>query len=197
MKHSPGSQKRYYRQNKEILLEKAVLYRQSHREELRLKAAEIRKTYSHPCPDCGKLVKSNAARCHSCAAKILNAPRKVIYSPCIDCGGVVSRGRGLRCRKCCAKARRKIQRLDGKHQTIQGYIKIGGVEEHRMVWEQANGLLPKGFVIHHINGRRDDNRLKNLIALPKDKHHYALLMQSKDKRIQELEGLLMQQRQLI
>ena len=35
------------------------------------------------------------------------------------------------------------------------------------------------------------------IALPKGKHHYALLMQSKEKRIQELEALLNNQGQLI
>jgi hypothetical protein len=34
--------------------------------------------------------------------------------------------------------------------------------EHRYVWEQANGKIPKGMQIHHINGIKDDNRLENL-----------------------------------
>ncbi len=34
--------------------------------------------------------------------------------------------------------------------------------EHRWVWTQANGDIPKGMVIHHINGNRSDNRLSNL-----------------------------------
>lgn len=36
------------------------------------------------------------------------------------------------------------------------------VYEHRYVWEQYNGKMPKGFHIHHINGIKDDNRIENL-----------------------------------
>ena len=35
-------------------------------------------------------------------------------------------------------------------------------KEHRWVWEQANGKIPKGMQIHHINGDKKDNRLANL-----------------------------------
>jgi hypothetical protein len=34
--------------------------------------------------------------------------------------------------------------------------------EHRRVWEDANGPIPPGHVIHHINEVRTDNRLENL-----------------------------------
>ena len=34
--------------------------------------------------------------------------------------------------------------------------------EHRYVWTQAHGEIPKGMVIHHINGIKTDNRLENL-----------------------------------
>lgn len=34
--------------------------------------------------------------------------------------------------------------------------------EHRYVWTQAHGEIPKGMCIHHINGKRYDNRLENL-----------------------------------
>ena len=34
--------------------------------------------------------------------------------------------------------------------------------EHRYVWTQANGEIPKGMQIHHINGNKKDNRLENL-----------------------------------
>jgi len=156
----------------------------------------FRERHKHPCMDCGKPITVNAIRCKSCAAKIVNLPRKK-QRFCLDCGKLLSRNRGLRCLRCNAKSKRKIQRLDGKCQTAQGYIKVGQKEEHRVIWEQFNGSLPEDFVVHHINGKRDDNRIKNLIALPKNKHHYALLMQSKDKRIQELEALLKQQGQLI
>ena len=33
---------------------------------------------------------------------------------------------------------------------------------HHAVWEEANGPLPEGYEIDHINGVRSDNRLENL-----------------------------------
>jgi len=33
---------------------------------------------------------------------------------------------------------------------------------HIHVWEQANGPIPDGYEVDHINGQRDDNRLENL-----------------------------------
>jgi len=59
--------------------------------------------------------------------------------------------------------------------SVDGYIYISGPNgyqpEHRFIWEQAHGKLNKGMVVHHINGLRTDNRLENLIALPKRKHN--------------------------
>ena len=34
--------------------------------------------------------------------------------------------------------------------------------EHRYVWEQTHGNIPNDMQIHHINGKKDDNRLENL-----------------------------------
>ena len=34
--------------------------------------------------------------------------------------------------------------------------------EHRKVWQEANGEIPKGMHIHHINANKLDNRLENL-----------------------------------
>ena len=33
---------------------------------------------------------------------------------------------------------------------------------HRLVWEEANGPIPEGMTIDHINGDRFDNTLSNL-----------------------------------
>ena len=75
-----------------------------------------------------------------------------------------------------------------KHPRANG----GYIWEHILLWEQANGKeLPRGWVIHHLNGIRDDNRLINLVALPDKKHRHILA--AKAKRIQQLEGLLRQQ----
>lgn len=72
----------------------------------------------------------------------------------------------------------------------------GYVKEHILVWEEAHKkMLPKGWIMHHLNGIKDDNRLVNLKAMP-DKKHYRVL-QAKAKRIQELEALLNDQGQLI
>ena len=56
-----------------------------------------------------------------------------------------------------------------------GYLvcKVNGKawRHHRLVWTEANGKIPKGMEIHHINGVRDDNRIENL----------ALVTQSQNK----------------
>lgn len=48
----------------------------------------------------------------------------------------------------------------------QGYKRIRDsyvtMYNHRIVWEAANGPIPKGMVIDHINGNRSDNRIVNL-----------------------------------
>ena len=53
----------------------------------------------------------------------------------------------------------------------------GYVFEHIVVWEKANNKkVPEGFVVHHINGKRDDNNPSNLKALSKAEHifiHHA------------------------
>lgn len=73
--------------------------------------------------------------------------------------------------------------------------KRGVVREHILVWEQAHSKpLPKGWIIHHLNGVKDDNRPRNLVALPNKKHY--LVLQAKAKRIQELEAVLNGQSQL-
>lgn len=63
----------------------------------------------------------------------------------------------------------------------------GYVMEHILVWEQVhNKPLPKGWVIHHLNGVKSDNRPENLIALPSRRHQHILA--AKGKRIRELEA---------
>lgn len=41
---------------------------------------------------------------------------------------------------------------------------------HRMVWESANGAIPAGAEIDHVNGIRDDNRLINLRLVDKSQN---------------------------
>lgn len=56
--------------------------------------------------------------------------------------------------------------------TDNGYILAeSGKYEHREVWEQHKGKIPKGYEIHHINHNRQDNRIENLALLPAKVHH--------------------------
>ena len=87
----------------------------------------------------------------------------------------------------------------GRHPTRWGYIIVkcpghhktnhqGYVREHVLIWEKVNGReLPLGWVIHHINGIKDDNRPENLMAMPKRGHLSDLLLRSAQARIKELE----------
>lgn len=82
----------------------------------------------------------------------------------------------------------------GRYQSQRGYIwvLVGPRKyrpEHQLVWERAYGEIPKGYLIHHLNGIRNDNRLENLIAMPKRQHGKEGPTRIKvlQKRIRELE----------
>lgn len=68
--------------------------------------------------------------------------------------------------------------------------------EHRYLWEKAYGPLPKGHIIHHLNGIKSDNRLENLAAMSRSDHHikhtepYELRILALEARIRELEGAM-------
>ena len=59
-----------------------------------------------------------------------------------------------------------------------GYYYISSSKEgnhnkklHRLIWEKHYGKqVPEGYVIHHINGTKTDNRIQNLICVPKKIH---------------------------
>ncbi len=52
------------------------------------------------------------------------------------------------------------------------YIRKKGkyIPQHRWTWEKQNGVIQKGYVIHHINGIVDDNRIENLTLFENAKH---------------------------
>ena len=44
--------------------------------------------------------------------------------------------------------------------------------EHRHIWEQANGPIPEGMQIDHINRDPKDNRLENLRVVTQSVNNY-------------------------
>ena len=112
------------------------------------------------------------------------------------------RGRSEARRITYEKGRWKPWNLKGdKVKDNRGYVLVrieGGKRkgEHILVWEQSQGRpLPKGWVIHHINGKRDDNRIDNLIAMPRKQHSPYLLLRAVQKRLRQVEQELKKERE--
>jgi len=68
-----------------------------------------------------------------------------------------------------------------------GYMTINGKLHHRYIWEKENGPIPQGWIIHHLNGIKSDNRLENLLAISRDKHSTRYVADATRERISELE----------
>ena len=84
----------------------------------------------------------------------------------------------------------------GRTKNKQGYVSILQTRpgrknrynlEHILVWEEANGRLPDQWVVHHLNGIKDDNRIENLLAMPREMHATRQMFEPYEKRIRELE----------
>lgn len=88
----------------------------------------------------------------------------------------------------------------GRRRNRDGYILVycpehpranrGYIFEHILIWEQAHDkFLPRDWVVHHLNGIKDDNRPENLTAFPRNGHSakHRLLEKFRYVRIQQLE----------
>ena len=161
------------------------------------------------CQGCGASVaaqRSDAKWCDQCAAlqAKVNAQRyeQRRRHRCPSCGTEIARTAKL-CRACANKARGENHRGEknsqwkgGRRYDNYGYVHIRVQPsgrtmevyrpEHRLVWEAAHGTIPENYVIHHINGIKDDNRLENLEALPRKQHNHR--HDDHDRRIRELEA---------
>lgn len=165
------------------------------------------------CTRCGngfEAKRSDAKLCLVCRdqAKYDRYEAKV-QRVCSDCGKIVSR-RGGRCKACAIKAgsyvfsgERNPYWKGGRIRDDNGYIRVKNpdgakpryIGEHILVWQAANGPVPNGWHIHHINGIRDDNRLENLQAMSRHLHqglhvgtHFKERILQLEARIRELEA---------
>lgn len=88
----------------------------------------------------------------------------------------------------------------------QGYVLVdcpehpraykGRIFEHLLVWEQThNKRLPEGWIVHHLNGIKSDNRPANLVGLPGKEHRRLIPIYQ--QKLRELEGELKQLRRAL
>ncbi len=168
------------------------------------------------CQNCGKEFEAkrrDAKYCSDCNpikhreyGRKTDAERHFVGN-CIDCGKPVTRSSvrgGGRCLSCSKKGKLNKSWKGGRHKSIAGYIYIlkpdhprankfhdRYVAEHQLVWEKAhNQLLPEGYLIHHLNGIKDDNRPENLVALQPKRHSTRTRLDIAEQRIRELEQQL-------
>ncbi len=60
--------------------------------------------------------------------------------------------------------------------SVRGYKMIyipmkGDKKYHHWIWEKTNPPIPKGYVLHHINFDKLDNRIENLRMMENSEHH--------------------------
>lgn len=102
-----------------------------------------------------------------------------------DCETHNTGNRGVYCSKQCrADAERKGP--DHPRRYMQGgywmlaWTEPGGTRrrparrfqfEHRRVWEQHHGPIAAGWIVHHVNGVKTDNRIENLRLMRRADHN--------------------------
>ena len=62
--------------------------------------------------------------------------------------------------------------------------------ERRRVWQEAHGPIPKGWLVHSLNGDKGDLRLENLAAVPRYPEHLGQITAPYVSRIKTLESQL-------
>ena len=61
------------------------------------------------------------------------------------------------------------------------------MNKNREVWQEAHGKIPKGYLIHTLNGNNGDCCLENLAAVPRYPVHQGQITAPYIERIKKLE----------
>jgi len=171
------------------------------------------------CKDCNEPFEAKstlAQRCQSCI-KLHRKQYLKEYAHgkrrgnCIDCGKDIG-ARGTRCVPCDNHNRTTKYIGPSNPNWREGRTKSHGYiytrvkegtpgkgkgafyrAEHILVWQEQHGKeLPNGWVVHHLNGVKDDNRPENLLGLPRVEHHKhpREALRPYEARIKELEDYI-------
>lgn len=65
------------------------------------------------------------------------------------------------------------------------------MNKRRELWQEAHGPIPKGYLVHNLNGNLNDNRLENLACIPRNPTNVGQVIAPYRVRVQNLERELM------
>jgi len=149
----------------------------------------------------------NQKACNDCQKKRLQIwYHKKRFILCPSCGKpMFKKSKSKMCRACYKKyaVGEQSPAWRGGKRYLNGYVEVlchghhrahknGYVMEHIKVWEDFYAKpLPDGWIIHHLNGIKDDNRIENLLAVPRAEHSPStlphIILDAYKKRIRNLE----------
>ncbi len=116
-----------------------------------------------PCSVCGKLFK--VPKCH--AHRVSRCSR--------TCHGLARRTVGIEFEEAWFYLNNLGYYFSSKHGLL-----------HRKIWHKINGPIPRGYVVHHKNGVRTDNRIENLEVMPKREHDRLSTSERHERRRREM-----------
>ena len=61
------------------------------------------------------------------------------------------------------------------------------MNKNREIWQEFHGKIPRGWLVHNLNGNKRDLRLENLAAIPRNPAHQGQVTAPYVKRIRKLE----------
>jgi len=67
----------------------------------------------------------------------------------------------------CYSSNPNERRINGKNTG-----KAKSILTHRKIWMKYHGQIPEGYIIHHKNGNKKDNRIENLECISRKIHSF-------------------------